>query len=217
LTDSVASELRRRILSRDLEPGERITQVQLASLLGVSTMPIREALLRLVAEGLVIAEANRSFRVTDTSESEIRDIYWMHAVLAVELTGRAWDRRTDALVAALATHHDEYLKHLPRGDHEDLFESNWAFHSALHHAASSPALGVMLKNTLHFFPDFAVPVDGWRDLAAQWQSGLIREFTDGSRAGAQEVSRSSIKTASDLFVASFWNGTRDNHPEETGS
>jgi DNA-binding GntR family transcriptional regulator len=209
LTDSVASTLRRMILNREFEPGERITQVQLAALLGVSTMPIREALLRLVAEGLVIAEANRSFRITETSESEIRDIYWMHAVLAAELTGRAWERRTADLLATLHTAHDAYRENLTIGNqtvgnHEDLFQSNWAFHSALHNAAGAPALGLMLKNTLRFFPDFSVPVDGWPELAAQWQAGLIREFTDGSRAGAEEVARSSIGTASDLFIASFW-------------
>jgi DNA-binding GntR family transcriptional regulator len=209
LTDSVASTLRRMILNREFEPGERITQVQLAALLGVSTMPIREALLRLVAEGLVIAEANRSFRITETTESEIRDIYWMHAVLAAELTGRAWERRTADLLATLHTAHDAYRENLTIGNqtvgnHEDLFQSNWAFHSALHNAAGAPALGLMLKNTLRFFPDFSIPVDGWRELAAQWQAGLIREFTDGSRAGAEEVARSSIGMASDLFIASFW-------------
>jgi DNA-binding GntR family transcriptional regulator len=204
LTDSVASTLRRMILNREFEPGERITQVQLAALLGVSTMPIREALLRLVAEGLVIAEANRSFRITETSESEIRDIYWMHAVLAAELTGRAWERRTADLLATLLAEHDAYRENLTRGNHEDLFQSNWAFHSALHNAAGAPALGLMLKNTLRFFPDFSIPVEGWRELAAQWQAGLIREFTDGSRAGAEEVARSSIGMASDLFIASFW-------------
>jgi DNA-binding GntR family transcriptional regulator len=204
LTDSVASTLRRMILNREFEPGERITQVQLAALLGVSTMPIREALLRLVAEGPVIAEANRSFRITETSESEIRDIYWMHAVLAAELTGRAWERRTADLLATLHTEHDAYRENRTIGNHEDLFQSNWAFHSALHNAAGAPALGLMLKNTLRFFPDFSVPVDGWRELAAQWQAGLIREFTDGSRASAEEVARSSIGMASDLFIASFW-------------
>jgi DNA-binding GntR family transcriptional regulator len=207
LTDSVASTLRRMILNREFEPGERITQVQLAALLGVSTMPIREALLRLVAEGLVIAEANRSFRITETSESEIRDIYWMHAVLAAELTGRAWERRTADLVSTLTAEHDTYREHLTRGDHDDLFRSNWAFHSALHNAADAPALGLMLKNTLRFFPDFSVPVEGWRELASQWQSGLIKEFAEGSRAGAEEVARASIGTASDLFIATFWTGT----------
>jgi DNA-binding GntR family transcriptional regulator len=120
------------ILNREFEPGERITQVQLAALLGVSMR-------------------NHTMR-----------------------------------------------------NHEDLFQSNWAFHSALHNAAGAPALGLMLKNTLRFFPDFSVPVEGWRELAAQWRAGLIREFTDGSRAGAKEVARSSIGMASELFIASFW-------------
>lgn len=212
LTDTVASTLRRKILGREFEPGEKITQAQLAELLGVSTMPVREALLRLVAEGMVIAEANRSYRVTNTSASEIRDIYWMHAVLAAKLTGRAWTNRTDTLVNELIAQHDAYLGCLTRGSHDDLFQTNWAFHSALHHAAESPALGAMLENTLRFFPDFSVPVDGWRELAAQWQAGLIKEFTGGTQERAEEVARASITTAAELFIAAYWADERPLRP-----
>jgi DNA-binding GntR family transcriptional regulator len=99
MADKVTEQTRRLILSRELQPGQRIRQAELATMMGVSTMPIREALLRLVAEGMVIAESNRSFTIAmTTTPSGIRDIYWIHAELAGELAARAWDVRTDELV-----------------------------------------------------------------------------------------------------------------------
>jgi DNA-binding GntR family transcriptional regulator len=73
------------ILSRQLTPGLRVTQTELADMLGVSTMPIREALLRLGSEGLIISSANRSFEVAHPTEKGIRDVYWIHGVLAANL------------------------------------------------------------------------------------------------------------------------------------
>src|SRR6202035_4757096 len=97
------------ILSQELQPGQRIKQAELASMMGVSTMPVREALLRLVSEGMVIADSNRSFTVaTTTTPQGIRDVYWVHASLAGELAARAWAKRTDELIANLTTQHEAY-------------------------------------------------------------------------------------------------------------
>jgi DNA-binding GntR family transcriptional regulator len=77
----------------------------MADKVGVSTMPVREALLRLVSEGMVIADSNRSFTVAiTTTPSGIRDIYWIHAELGGEPAARARDVRTDELVEKLAGH-----------------------------------------------------------------------------------------------------------------
>jgi DNA-binding FadR family transcriptional regulator len=67
MADQVTDTLRRMILTRELGPGRRITQADLASMLGVSTMPVREALLRLVSEGFVDTVSNRSFTVAATT------------------------------------------------------------------------------------------------------------------------------------------------------
>ena len=89
MTDQVSEKLRSMILSHELAPGTRVTQADLAEMLGVSTMPIREALLRLGAEGLITASASRSFEVTAVTGRGIRDVYWVHGVLAGELAARA--------------------------------------------------------------------------------------------------------------------------------
>ena len=204
MTDNVCEQLRTMILSRQLEPGLRVTQVELADMLGVSTMPIREALLRLVAEGLIVTAANRSFEVATTTEQGIRDVYWMHGVLAGELAARAWDNKTDALLGALGLEHANSVQALKSGNYQRLTESNHRFHAAINSAAESPTINVILRNTLHYFPDLSMDVAGWRELAIDWQSELINQFSSGTRTQAQKVSLAKSQAAAELFIDAYW-------------
>jgi DNA-binding GntR family transcriptional regulator len=205
MADEVTARMRRLILSRELQPGQRVKQAELAAMMGVSTMPVREALLRLVSEGMVIADSNRSFTVAMTTTPEgIRDIYWIHSVLAGELTTRAWDRRDDALIKVLTGHHKAYTAALKSGGHPELFQANWEFHAAIHRAADAPAIALTMKNTLRYFPDFTYQVPGWDDLAADWQSGLLGQFIKGNREGARAVVADCCTRSAELYIAAFW-------------
>jgi DNA-binding GntR family transcriptional regulator len=209
MADSVSEQLRTMILSRKLEPGLRVTQVELAEMLGVSTMPIREALLRLVAEGLIVTAANRSFEVATTTERGIRDVYWIHGVLAGELAARAWDNKTDALLGALLQEHANSVRALKSGDFQQLTDSNRRFHAAINTAAESPTTNVILRNTLHYFPDFSLDVAGWRELAIDWQSELIDQFDSGDREQAKQVSMDKSRAAGELFIEAYWSNLED--------
>src|SRR5207244_1357424 len=107
LADEVVATLRRMILVGELPPGSRSSQDELARLLGVSTMPVREALLRLAAEGFVEASPNRSFTIVRTTQTDVRDIYWMHAMLAGELASRACARADIELPRTLRKIHSQ--------------------------------------------------------------------------------------------------------------
>lgn len=204
MTDTAADRLRRLIVTRELAPGQRIRQAELADMLGVSTMPIREALLRLVAEGMVHAESNRSFSVANTTEDDIRDIYWMHATFAGELTARAWDHKTPELIEVLAQHHASYKQALSGGKFDALSDVNWQFHAAINRAAAAPTIVRALSSTLHYFPSLREEVADWPDLAASWQSGVLAQFESGDREGARAVAVSSIQRAAELFILSIW-------------
>jgi DNA-binding GntR family transcriptional regulator len=207
MADKVTEQTRRLILSRELQPGQRIRQAELATMMGVSTMPVREALLRLVSEGMVIAESNRSFTVAmTTTPSGIRDIYWIHAQLAGELAARAWEVRTDELIAKLATHERAYIAALKSGvgGHAVLFTENWAFHSTVHRAANAPAIAVTLKNTLRYFPDFSYDIPGWNEEGARWQTDLLAQFANGSREGARQVVATHSCASAELYIAALW-------------
>jgi DNA-binding GntR family transcriptional regulator len=202
--DQVADTLRRMVLSRELEPGRRVTQAELADMLGVSTMPVREALLRLVAEGFVDALTSRSFTVADSTRERIQDIYWTHGMLIGEMTARAWDQRDESLLTTLKVLHSDFLVGLRRHSGEQMLEANLAVYSALETAARSPGLAFMLRTTLRYFPDFSASVPGYTDIGTNWHAGLIDEFTNGTREGARQVTMDAVRAATDFVMRSFW-------------
>src|SRR5262249_21428672 len=87
LREDVHAALRDQIVEGRLPPGSRLQDVQLAAELGVSRTPVREALIRLVKEGLVESDPNRGFFVAPFRRTEVLEIYpivWTLECLALE-------------------------------------------------------------------------------------------------------------------------------------
>jgi DNA-binding GntR family transcriptional regulator len=139
-----------------------------------------------------------------TTGRGIRDVYWAHGIFAGELAARAWDAKTDALLATLHEKHAAYQEALKRRDGASLTAINGRFHAAINSVAASPTIGAILRNTLQYFPDFSIPVKGWNELASRWQEELITEFTSGDREGARRVSIECSKESGELFVKAYW-------------
>ena len=203
VTDQVAETLRRMILRRELPPGQKVTQDDLAKRMGVSTMPVREALLRLAAEGLIAAAPNRSFHVVRTTANDVRDVFWVHSILAAELTRRATLAADDDLVAELSERHAEYMAALGRNDRDTMETSNWAFHKAVHEQAAAPKLAIVLRNTLRFFPDFSADIPGWGELAGTWQKQVLAAVKRGNADKAAEIAADRVRQAAELYISHF--------------
>jgi DNA-binding GntR family transcriptional regulator len=100
LADQAYESLRAAVLHGQLGPGQRLNQAELASDLGVSDRTVREALARLVAEGLVSREPYREFRVIGVTAQDIEDIArmrgmlegWAVEVAASKITAEELDR-----------------------------------------------------------------------------------------------------------------------------
>jgi DNA-binding GntR family transcriptional regulator len=105
MTWTVYSSLRESILNGALPPGESLSQVQLASQLGVSRGPLREAVRMLQREGLVEAEVNRRGRVSSFSMDDLEQLYAMrivHESLAIRINVPRFTKRDiDALRGCL--------------------------------------------------------------------------------------------------------------------
>lgn len=81
LGDQVYRVLWQRILDRHLRAGEKLSDLRLSDELGVSRTPVREALQRLVQDGIARAEPNRGFYVASFAPEDVAEIYELRAVL----------------------------------------------------------------------------------------------------------------------------------------
>lgn len=103
--DTVAriyDELRRLVVRFEIPPDERIKEVDLAARLRVSRTPVREALNRLVTEGLLIFEPNRGFRCRSFDTKEMIDLYEARQILEVGAMHLAIERAGNDAIRDLA-------------------------------------------------------------------------------------------------------------------
>lgn len=132
LRDWVFECLRSSIVSGDLAPGQRIVEADLAKQLDVSKSPVREAILQLKQDGLVIdAPKGRGVVVAPLKPSDVREIYAVREALeglAVRLL--AADPQPEPL-AALRTLVDRMRQALDGGDVRHQFELDVDFHTSL--------------------------------------------------------------------------------------
>ena len=83
--DYIVSAIRSEILAGNMRPGEELTQELIAEQLGVSRMPVREALQSLAQEGLIVRLPNRHMQVAAMEEKQVRDTFRMAAAMETEI------------------------------------------------------------------------------------------------------------------------------------
>jgi len=140
-------ELRRRLLVGEYPLAERLTEVGLAGAIGTSRTPIREALLRLEAEGLVERRHHRGFYPRSPNLIGVRHLYQLRAILELqaialpEAHGRTHDlERVEIL-------RDEWVELAAAGPDPDagFVVVDESFHVALAEAAGNPAVAEHLR------------------------------------------------------------------------
>ncbi|MFT7473632.1 MAG: DNA-binding GntR family transcriptional regulator [Verrucomicrobiales bacterium] len=98
MTDALVETLRASILAGDFDPGEHLRQSELAEQYGVSRIPMRDALSRLAADGLIVFDQHRNARVVVLVPHDVREVYAIR--LALEpMAAHATVSRIDAASA----------------------------------------------------------------------------------------------------------------------
>jgi DNA-binding GntR family transcriptional regulator len=145
----VGERVRSDIIDGTLRPGSQLNEVELASSFGVSRGPVREALQRLIQEGLLRSEPHRGVFVPTMSQDDVDDIYLARealeiaAVRRITATGRsaAAYKTLDRVVRAM--HKAEGL-----GDWPSVASRDLDFHTELVAAAGSPRLERMFRTVI---------------------------------------------------------------------
>lgn len=130
IAEQVADELRAAIHSGELAPGDRLVERKLAERLGVSHIPVREALTRLAEERLIIREPRRGARVAALTEQDLEEIASLRIVLEQFMAIRVQERWTDAAAERLQQIIDA-MESAEIGDMPEVLRQDRAFHEAL--------------------------------------------------------------------------------------
>jgi DNA-binding GntR family transcriptional regulator len=144
--------LRDNILRGVYKENSALRQDALAAELGVSRIPVREALRQLEAEGLVTFSPHLGAVVSSLSLSEIEELFNLRALLESELLRQAVERMTDDVLDRAESVLEAYDAAFERGDVLAWGELNWEFHATLLAVSDRPlTLGVL--STLHNHSD----------------------------------------------------------------
>ncbi len=135
-------EVRRRIFAREIPAGSRIEQVALAKELGMSRIPVREAISALVAEGLVELIPRRGAFVISLTKRDLIDHYWMLAQISARAAEGAAEFITEEELEQLERLADAVEAAQDEAERDRL---NFEFHALINRAAHSPRLVTMFR------------------------------------------------------------------------
>lgn len=199
LTKLVLKELRERILSGALAPGERLVEGRLSEELGVSRMPVREALRALAAEGIVVIEPRRGATVTSFTGEQIREMVEVRATLEALNAKLAARRHDPAQIAKLERILAEGTRLTSEDDLTRISALNLEFHEALGHVAANSVLQEMMRSlrerTALFFT-----VNNRERMRQNWEehAAILRAVVAGDAELASLLAARHVYSAAEL-------------------
>jgi DNA-binding GntR family transcriptional regulator len=146
LQERVYQELRNVLYQGRFVPGEPLTIRSLATALGTSPMPVREALQRLVAEKALVQMPNRNFRVAPLTAEIFDELTRIRIEIEGYAAQRAAARATPALADRLRRINEDFRRVVAADEPNAMLEVNQAFHFALYDAAEAPQLLEIIKS-----------------------------------------------------------------------
>jgi DNA-binding GntR family transcriptional regulator len=215
--DDLALVLEEAIVSGELAPGSVLRQEQLSERFHVSRTPVREALRRLAALGLVSFVPNRSVRVRTLSREELREAFLVRAELESLATELATPRMTDEDFAALDRAAERFaekttaLRDRTRGEGErsrltsEWVAANQSFHDVIYAAAEAPLVERIAKSARRTFLGQAAWMPGGPEIGGLYERNVLQHrairdaMVAGSAGGARALAREHVLASCELL------------------
>lgn len=186
----IADQLRESIIEGGFRPGDQINEAQVASRLGVSRGPVREALHRLVQEGLLLSRPNRGVFVQELTMRDFEEVYEAREVIecaAAEIITKLSDEQREATAQHLTPIIDRMQVALEADDWVRLGRIDLEFHTALVHDAGNRRLARAYETLAtealicltHFpgaYPKRDRVLPGHREIIEQLRDGDMEEL-----------------------------------------
>ena len=198
--EQVRQFVRRRIFDGVLKQGQRVPQDTIAQTLGVSRIPVREALIALEREGWITIVPHRGAFVSSIDESAVRDHYELFGLIYGFAARRATERQGEALARTLPA----IQKRIAAAgeDVDEMFDATMAFHRAVVTAASSPRLRSLLRQVTGLVPgNFFELVPGSGKIEKQGTAAILRAVKRQDADGAAQAYTAMMRKQGDLVVS----------------
>lgn len=185
--EHIASHIRRLIFEGLLRPGMRVPQDTIASDLGVSRIPVREALIVLEREGWVTNEMHRGAFINALNEQSVHDHYELYGLIFGFAAQRAISRGATDLPERLAEIQAEFARATTPDEQHRL---SLDFHGSILKVAASPRIDVAIRAMSALVPgNFFDSVPDAVDVQKRGLAAIVRAMkqADGEKASAEYV------------------------------
>jgi len=203
---TVYEDLRRRMLTGKIVPGVSLSTRSLALEMGVSQMPIRDALSRLAAEGAVQIRSKRRIEVAPMTPERFADILACRLLLEPEAAVLALPNLTPSLMKQLREIDSALDRSLESGDVLAYMENNFRFHFTIYQANERPVLNRLIESLwLQFGPFMRVVTGrfGTANLTDQHQRA-IQAIANGDAGELRDAIASDISDGMGLLARDAW-------------
>lgn len=198
LTGGAYAELRELIFSGQLLPADRLVETEVAARLNVSRTPVREALQKLHADGLVVEAPRGGYAVAELSPEYILDHYAVREVLEGLAARLAATAATELELLQLAVELDAIKRANKANDIDELAARNAAFYhliaKASHNVALIEVLG-LLQDRLRMLRDFNLRVTSRRAEAIKEQQLLMDAIASRNPDASEQAAKALVANA----------------------
>lgn len=198
-TASIYDLLRHAISDGELPEGSRLVETQLAERFAVSRTPIRQALLALEQDGIVI-RSGRSLHVRAQSPAEIIELYEVREILEERAARLAAERRNEADVVILNRLLEDMSGDISREERRAI---NREFHTSMWRAAHQDVLLQTLQrlyaNSVQALNTTLTSSERWQETMAEHR-GMVEAILSGDGDAAADLVRIHLKTARDIRI-----------------
>jgi DNA-binding GntR family transcriptional regulator len=196
LTEKAYQMLVRKITRLELAPGTTLADKVLVQSLGIGRTPIREALQRLSAEGLVVHRPNRGMFVTDINVESAQHIYEFRAMIDGQAARLAALRASTEEVQELAAMHRSLVAAIEDDDIDGFVANDRRFYLVLSAAARNIYLGEVIPRifNLHLRLWFLISekLGDWHDIARA-HAEMTRSVVDAIKRGDPDEAELAVK------------------------
>jgi DNA-binding GntR family transcriptional regulator len=222
LSDTVVDRLREAILRGLFPPGDRLREEQLAEALGVSRGPIRNALLQLEREGMVLRRPNRGAMVAQLSQGDLEEVYSLR--VAIEPVACAWATRNavprdlEEMQAII----DSYSKLTTKVTVQEAADADLGFHDVIYAAARNRRLLRLWQDLrpqvyLFLLARTYVRKREFREIMIARHGQILSAIAERDEPRARELAAEHVQTSYERVLAEYVFDSSDSDVTRAGA